>query len=106
MSGEPVPTQELRAIGAPQWLIDIAATHGYDVGLYVWKRLSEESGEDRRIFVPRWSTYLRRQRNMLIYALGDQGFRPRAIQAKLEELLGVRLSTQQIWLLLRDRKHD
>ncbi|HFD81016.1 MAG TPA: hypothetical protein ENK05_11610 [Gammaproteobacteria bacterium] len=89
---------ELREIGLPRWLIDLACEIGVDAALAVWRRLSDAARErgDNRVHVPAWSTYLRYQRNRFIHTLAAQGHPPSAIRDKVRAVLCEEISIAHI----------
>ncbi len=89
---------ELREIGLPRWLIDLAGELGVDAALAVWRRLSEAARDrgDNRVHVPAWSTYLRYQRNRFIHALALEGHRPEEIQLRVRRVLCEEISIPHI----------
>ncbi len=87
---------ELERIGISQWILDLADELGVDAALTIWRRLSHESGEDHRVSVPRWSTYLRFQRNHFIASLDAQGHPPEVIRELLVTALCESLSLVSI----------
>lgn len=95
---------EFRHIGAPGWLVDLADELGVDAALTVWRRLSDEAGDDHRVSVPRWSTFLRYQRNRYILSLDAQGCSPEIIHERVRTSLRERISLPHIRrIILRQR---
>ncbi len=81
---------ELRKIGISNWLILLAEEIGYDNMLIVWRRLSYEAGKygEHRIRIQRWTSFMRYQRNQLIFSLNDEGKTAKQIRKYLLSGLG------------------
>lgn len=90
---------ELRAIGLQRSWLSLAALIGVDNFLTVWRVLCQEidmRGDMQRIYVPRFRTYLRYQRNRTILALSSEGMDSRAIRAELRAATGEDMNEQHI----------
>lgn len=103
MSSDP-RLSELEQIGLPRWLLDLAAQIGVDATLVVWRRLSDESRNDHRVSVPRWSTFMRYQRNRFILALDERGLPPEIIREEMQVSLREELSLSHIKRIIEKRK--
>ena|GEM_PF-2858082 len=103
MTGTDTRVDELREIGLPQWMLDLAGEIGIDAALLVWQRLSDAARErgDNRLHVPAWSTFLRYQRNRFILTLGDQGYTPEAIREQVRTVLCEQISLLHVKRILR-----
>lgn len=91
--------EELREIGLPKPWIDIAREIGFDALLSVWHKLSAyASDQDNRhyVYIPRFSRWTRRQRNMAITALSATGLSNKCIQAEIENQAGEIVSIAHI----------
>lgn len=82
---------ELRDMGVrPRWL-HVAATLGVDAFLTLWRMLDEDpptlQGSSIYVSMPRFSRYLRYQRNRYIETLVRQGFNTHEIQKKIRREL-------------------
>lgn len=90
--------EELREIGLPQWMLELATELGMDAALIVWQRLSDAAREhgDNRLHVPAWSTFLRYQRNRFILTLGDQGLPVEDIREQVRTVLCEQISLSHV----------
>lgn len=82
---------ELRALGLQRLWLSVAAVIGVDNFLAMWRVLCDEvdvRGEMQRVYVPRYRTYLRYQRNRVILALAAEGKDPKAIREELKAVMG------------------
>lgn len=98
---------ELREIGLPKPWLDIAGEIGFDALLSVWHKLSSyASDQDNRhyVYVPRFSRWTRRQRNMTITALSATGLSNKLIQAKIVDQVGEFVSIAHIKRIISQSK--
>ena len=104
-TGDAPRIYELREIGLPRWLLDLAEDIGVDAVLAVWRRLSDAAREhgDNRVHIPAWLTYLRYQRNRFIYSLDEAGKTPCQIRKEVATALCEQLSLSHIKLIIRRR---
>jgi hypothetical protein len=88
---------ELRAIGLSRTWLDVAEAIGMEAFLSMWRLLDDRLQEDdRRPFLPQFSSYLRFQRNRLIQSLHADGLKPRDIRHHLQHELRETLSLRHI----------
>ena len=98
---------ELREIGLPKPWLDIAGEIGFDALLSVWHSLSSyASDQDNRhyVYVPRFSRWTRRQRNMTISALSETGLSNKLIQIKIKNEVGEIVSIAHIKRIISQSK--
>lgn len=99
-----ITLEELREIGVPRWLMEIAAEHSVPVAIDVWRRLSEEAqvGDGRsRLYVPAWTVYLRYQRNRFIKTLDAEQVPPEDIVKTVKDVLCERISLCHVRRIVR-----
>jgi len=96
---------ELRKIGISDWLILLAEEIGYDSMLIAWRRLSYEAGKhgEHRIRIQRWTSFMRYQRNQLIFSLNDEGKTVKQIRKYLLSGLGESPGIEQINRIIKKR---
>jgi len=96
---------ELRKIGISNWLILLAEEIGYDNMLIVWRRLSYEAGEngEHRLRIQRWTSFMRYQRNQLIFSLNGEGKTLKQIRKYLISGLGESPAIEQINRIIKNR---
>lgn len=95
---------DLGEIGAPRWVVDIAADYGLDVAFHVWRRLGEEAsrvGDQGRIYIPVISGVLRAERNKYVRTLSQEGYSPKMIRERLQRELLTDLSICTICRIIR-----
>ena len=95
---------DLAEMGAPGWVVDIAAHHGLDVAFSVWQRLGQEAiriGDQGRVYIPALSGLYRAQRNLFIQTLWQEGCPPKIIRERLQRELHIELSVCTISRIVR-----
>ena len=95
---------DLRALNLPAHWMRVAESIGVDSFLLVWQLLSEDDAiQDNygRVHIPKFSSWLRHQRNRLISTLAMRGHNPQDIQAFLRDRLGYDLSLGHIRELMK-----
>ncbi len=99
---------ELKKIGVSNWLILLAKEIGYENMLVVWCRLSYEAGNngEHRVRIQRWTSFLRYQRNQLIFSLNDEGKTPIQIRKYLISELGKSPVTTHIDRIIKNRERS
>jgi len=81
-----------------RWL-RIASVIGMDNFLFVWEQLDRDvdrAGLSIWVSLPRFSRYMRHQRNRIISLLAEQGLKSQAIQQAILNDLGERISIRHI----------
>jgi hypothetical protein len=90
---------ELREIGLAAHWIDVAASIGVDNFLTTWAILSNSDvirGEKHYAYVPRYSVWMRYQRNRVIMSLHADGLLPKEIRVRIGEDLNELVSVDHI----------
>jgi hypothetical protein len=98
---------DLRRMGLNRAWLRVAELIGFEDFLAVWRALENEAivASDRgRIFVPKFATYLRFQRNRMIEELAARGMSAQEIQAHLVERTGEGLHEIHIGRLMQRGK--
>lgn len=98
---------ELRALGLQHAWLHVAALIGVDHFVTMWRVLCQEvdfRGEMQRVYVPRFSTYLRFQRNRVIMALSSEGKDALTIRAELKATMGEDVSKAHIDRIIKQQK--
>lgn len=98
---------ELRALGLQRVWLKIAESVGVDNFLTMWRLLCNEVdvyGDMQRVYVPRFQTYLRFQRNRVILALRGEGKNWRAIRLELKRTIGEDVSENHIYKIVKNHK--
>jgi len=84
----------------------LAEQIGYDDFMLVWASLSEQAtdGDDgHRVYIPRFDSYLRFQRNRYIVALASSGSKPREIKHRVQEDLNENVHEMHISKVIRQK---
>lgn len=91
---------------APRWL-EVARAIGVDAFLALWEILDRHDGDavNLRVSIPRFTAYLRFQRNRFILAMASSGENMTSIGQALESQLGERLSRRQIARIINRSAH-
>lgn len=95
---------ELRRAGVGRAWQAVAKAVGYEAFLVVWQvldSLPEVADERNRVCVPRWTNYLRYQRNLLVQGMAEAGATPAEIQAAVQRDLGETLSRNHVRRLIK-----
>lgn len=82
-------------MGIPRLWMDVAKVIGVDAFLLAWRTLSQApsvSDGDNRVYVPRYSTFVRYQRNRVIASLWSEGKSAREIKMQIKSTLGEEIS--------------
>jgi len=90
---------ELKDIGLAAHWLDVAATIGVDNFLAMWAILSDcdaVQAEKHYAYVPRYSVWLRYQRNRVIMALDTMGMTANEIRAQIRDDLNESVSVDHI----------
>ena len=88
--------EELRQIRLPQMWIDMANAIGIDSFLKVWEMLDSAS-EDRELYIPAHSKYLKLQRDLAIQQLSREGHSGAEIISILSKKMNIRIKKSQIY---------
>lgn len=99
--------EELRAIGLPRVWLNIADSIGAEHFVTMWRVLCQQvdfDGDAQRVYVPRFSTYLRYQRNRVILALCSEGKDVRTIQTELKSATGWSVTKSYIYRIIKQHK--
>lgn len=95
---------ELRRSGVGKAWMAVAEAIGYEAFLVVWQVLDglPEVADDRhRVYVPRWPSFLRFQRNLLVRTLAQTGASPEQIQAEVLREVGEMMSRTHVRRLVK-----
>lgn len=98
---------ELRALGLQRAWLHVAALIGVEHFVTMWRVLCQEvdfRGDMQRVYVPRFSTYLRFQRNRVIMALSSEGKDARTIRTELKSATGEDVSESHIDRIIKQQK--
>lgn len=98
---------ELRALGLQRAWLSVAAHIGVNNFLVMWRVLCDEvdtRGDMQRVYVPRFRTYLRFQRNRVIMALSSEGKDSRAIRTELKASTGEVVSETHIDRIIKHHR--
>lgn len=99
--------EELRALGLQRAWLHVAALIGVEHFVTMWRVLCQEvdfRGDMQRVYVPRFSTYLRFQRNRVIMALSGEGRTPHDIRVELKSSTGEDVSEAHIDRIIRQQR--
>lgn len=95
---------ELRRSGVGRVWLQVAEAIGYESFLVVWRTLSEQpevADERHRVYVPRWQSFLRYQRNLLVRTLARAGASPEEIQTIVAREVGETMSRTHVCRLVK-----
>ena len=95
---------ELAAIGLPALWFEVAIEIGFDNFMTMWAALDSApsvQNEQHRVYVPRFSTWTRWQRNRYILTLHQEGLRPDEIKSRLSIQTGDSVSLFHITRIIK-----
>lgn len=87
---------ELRLLKLPQMWIDMASKIGVDSFLEVWKML-DASTDDRALYIPAHSKYLKLQRDLTIQQLSREGHNGVEIKDILNKKMNIHIKKSQVY---------
>lgn len=90
---------ELRRMGLSRMWLDVADVVGPEQFLRVWQVIDQHAAEDYgnlRIRIPRFSRFLRFQRNRYIRTLAQAGYSVAEIQQRVQRELGASLHVESV----------
>ncbi|MCW8831489.1 MAG: hypothetical protein OQK32_08235, partial [Gammaproteobacteria bacterium] len=93
---------ELQEMGLGQRWLRIAHQVGFDAFMVMWRELDSDefgdSGSERiRVWIPKFSRYLKFQRNRyILFRANDPDIKPDEIQKEIRKMLGESLSVPHI----------
>lgn len=100
---------ELRRSGVGRVWLTVADAIGYEAFLVVWRTLAaqpEVADERHRVYVPRWHSFLRYQRNLLVRTLARSGATPEEIQAAVAKEVGEMMSRTHVCRLVKAAENE
>lgn len=100
---------ELRRSGVGRVWLTVADAIGYETFLVVWRTLAaqpEVADERHRVYVPRWHSFLRYQRNLLVRAMARAGATPEEIQAAVAREIGEMMSRTHVCRLVKAAENE
>lgn len=100
---------ELRRSGVGKAWLAVAEAIGYESFLVAWQVLDSlpEVADDRhRVYVPRWPSFLRHQRNLLVRGMAQAGASPEEIQAAVRREIGEEMSRTHVRRIIKQVENE
>lgn len=98
---------DLHALRLQRHWLEIAVLIGVENFIAMWRVLCQEvdsRGDSQRIYIPRFSKYLRLQRNRVIMTLRSEGKKPKTIRKEYKAVTGQDVSIAHIWKIINQGK--
>jgi len=97
---------ELKDMGLGIFWRQLAERIGYDEFMLVWAALSDQASEGdngHRVYIPRFDSYMRFQRNRYIVALASSGSKTKEIRHRVQEDLNETVHEMHISKVIRQK---